>query len=289
MHRQAYLVAVVWLLCSSCFSRFVMTEKELRAYYKDKPEKPLFFTIHNDSVELFCATSGADTLPPLLLIHGAPGAWYGSRNFLEDSALKQHYHIIAVDRLGYNKSRFKGKRKAVTSLTTQAIAIHEALRLNKSFRTGVVAGSSYGAPIAVRLAALYPGAFHHVVLLAPAIDPDKEKFWWFHPWVREAPVRWFLPRFMNNATDEKFAHVNELRELLPDWQKLDVPVTVVQGGEDNIVDPANLDFAKTQLAGKQAEFIYLPQAGHLIRWRNAEVVRTIFLKAEGEPAGNLNN
>ena len=98
MRASTYLVAVVWLLCSSCFSRFVMTEKELRAYYKDKPEKPLFFTIHNDSVELFCATSGADTLPPLLLIHGAPGAWYGSRNFLEDSALKQHFHIIAVDR-----------------------------------------------------------------------------------------------------------------------------------------------------------------------------------------------
>src|SRR5687767_3340126 len=141
MHRHAYLAAIIWLLCSSCFSRFVMTEKELRTYYKDKPEKPVFFTLHNDSVDLFCATSGADTLPPLLLIHGAPGAWYGSRNFLEDTVLTRHFHVIAVDRLGYNKSRFRGRKKAVTSFTTQAIAIHEALQLNKSNKAGIIAGS----------------------------------------------------------------------------------------------------------------------------------------------------
>gem|GEM_PF-3938369 len=215
--------------------------------------------------------------PPLLLIHGAPGAWYGSRNFLEDSLLQQHYHIIAVDRPGYNKSHFRRKRKAVTSITLQAVGIREALRLNRSHKTGVVVGSSYGAPIAAKLAMLYPQHFHHLEMLAPAIDPDKEKFWWFHPYVRRGPVRWLLPRFINNATDEKFAHVKELRQLLPGWEKIAIPVTVVQGGADNIVDPANLDFARSQLAGKQASFIFLPDAGHLIRWRNADVVRAILL------------
>ena len=147
--------------------------------------------------------------PPLLLIHGAPGAWYGSRNFLEDSLLQQHYHIIAVDRPGYNKSRFRRKRKAVTSITLQAVGIREALRLNRSHKTGVVVGSSYGAPIAAKLAMLYPQHFHHLVMLAPAIDPDKEKFWWFHPYVRRGPVRWLLPRFINNATDEKLICTRE--------------------------------------------------------------------------------
>jgi pimeloyl-ACP methyl ester carboxylesterase len=284
MRPLACLVVVVAVLCTGCFSRFVMTDREVRAYYRDKTNKPVFFTIENDSVRLFCATSGADTLPPLLLIHGAPGAWYGSRNFLEDSLLQQHYHIIAVDRPGYNKSRFRGKRKAVTSITLQAVAIHEALRLNRSRQTGVVVGSSYGAPIAAKLAVLYPQYFHHLLMLAPAIDPDKEKFWWFHPYVRRGPVRWFLPRFINNATDEKFAHVKELRQLLPEWEKIAVPVTVVQGGADRIVDPANLDFARSQLAGKQAAFIFLPDAGHLIRWRNADVVRNILLN--GHPFTN---
>jgi pimeloyl-ACP methyl ester carboxylesterase len=278
MHRFLLLIIVLWGLCSGCFNRFVMTEHELKKYYRQGHQKPTFFTIQQDSVKLFCATTGADTLPPLLLIHGAPGAWYGSRNFLEDVTIQQHYHIIAVDRPGYNKSRLKGKRKAVPSITTQATAIHEALRLNRSRKPGVVMGSSYGAPIAAKIAVLYPQDFHRLVMLAPAIDPEKEKFWWFHPYIRGGVVRLFIPHFLNVATDEKFAHIDELKKMLPDWSRLSIPVTVVQGGADDIVDPANFDFAKRQLQGKNAEFIFLPNASHLIRWRNPQVVRSILLK-----------
>jgi pimeloyl-ACP methyl ester carboxylesterase len=227
---------------------------------------------------LFCAASGADTLPPLLLIHGAPGAWYGNRNLLDDSVLQQHYHIISVDRLGYNKSRFMNKSQAVPSITTQAIAIHEALQLNKSFKTGVILGSSYGAAIAAKISVLYPASFHHLVMLAPAIDPQKEKFWWFNPWIHRGPLRWMLPRFVNHASDEKYAHIDELNKMLPDWKQINMPVTVVQGDADKIVDPANLDFAKKQLQGKQADFILLHNAGHRVRWQRPEVVKAILMK-----------
>lgn len=274
------LLCFIGFSCTGCFTRFVMTDKELKRHYKDKPQ-PTYFTIQNDSVKLFCATSGADTLPPLLLIHGAPGAWYGNRNLLDDSTLQQHYHIISVDRLGYNKSRFNNKRRAVPSITTQAIAIHEALRLNRSFKTGVVLGSSYGAAIAAKISVLYPGHFHHLVMLAPAIDPQKEKFWWFNPWIHHGPLRWMLPRFVNHATDEKYAHIAELNKMLPDWSRINMPVTVVQGDADKIVDPANLDFAKQKLQGKQAEFILLHSAGHRVRWQRPDVVEAILLKPAG--------
>lgn len=276
MMRLIYLF-FIGLSCTGCFTRFVMTDKELKKYYKDKP-KPTYFTIQNDSVKLFCATTGADTLPPLLLIHGAPGAWYGNRILLDDSLLQQYYQIISVDRLGYNKSRFKNKRRAVPSITTQAIAIHEALRLNRSFKTGVVLGSSYGSAIAAKISVLYPGNFHHLVMLAPAIDPQKEKFWWFNPWIHHGPLRWMLPRFINHATDEKYAHIAELNNMLPDWNRISMPVTVVQGDADKIVDPSNLDFAKQRLQGKQAEFILLHNAGHRVRWQRPDVVKAILLK-----------
>jgi hypothetical protein len=97
------------LLLTSCFSRFVMTEKELKEYYKDKKDKPTYFTIKNDSVELFCATSGADTLPPLLIVHGAPGAWYGCRNLLEDSTLRANFHMIAVTGLAITSQNTRTK------------------------------------------------------------------------------------------------------------------------------------------------------------------------------------
>jgi pimeloyl-ACP methyl ester carboxylesterase len=279
MQRIAiYTLGLLLLLSlSSCFRRWVMTDKELREYYKGRANHPTYFIIKNDSVELFCATAGVDTLPPLLLIHGAPGAWYGSRNFLEDSLLLRNFHVIAVDRLGYNKSRFKEKRKPVTSIQVQSVAIHEALRLNRSFKTGVVLGSSYGAPIAANMGILYPDEFHHVVMLAGAIDPDNEKFWWWSPWIRGGPIKWMLPKFLRTSTNEKNTHVKELRWLLPRWKQLTVPITVVQGGADRIVNPVNLEFAKAQLKDKQAKFIFLPEAGHLLRWQHPDLVKNILI------------
>ena len=280
-HLHIVLI-VTSIMLSGCFSRFVMTEKELKEYYKDKKDKPTYFTIKNDSVELFCATSGPDTLPPLLIIHGAPGAWYGSRNFLEDTMLQKQFHIIAVDRPGYNKSKYKNKRTAVTSIDIQAVAIYEAMRLNRSFKTGIIMGSSYGGPIAAKVVVNNPDRFHHLILLAAAMDPEKEKFWWFNRYVSSGMIRWFLPRFINNATDEKYTHVKELNKMLPDWEKLNLQITAIQGGADNIVDPANLDFARKQLQGRNAEFIFIPEAGHMIRRSNEQMVKSILGRSLNE-------
>jgi len=265
------------LACTGCFRRFVKTDKQLRAYYSTRKTKPLFFTISNDSVTLFCATSGADTLPPLLVIHGAPGAWYGSRNLLDDTAITNKFQVISVDRPGYNKSRYKGRRKAFTSIALQSVAIYEAMRLNHSHKKGVIMGSSYGGPIAVRLAVDHPGSFYHVLLLAAAIDPENEKFWWFNKYVHRGPLKWMLPRFFRAATDEKYSHERELRALLPYWQRLTVPVTAVQGEADQTVKPVNLDFARKMLQGKEASFISLPGVGHLIRWQREDLVRSLLL------------
>ncbi len=270
---------IIATTCTGCFRRFVQTEKQLRAYYQDKPIKPEYHTVKNDSVQLFCATAGADTLPPLLIVHGAPGAWYGSRNILDDSLTTARFHVISVDRPGYNKSRFKGRRKAVTSISLQAVVIYEAMRLNHSHQKGIVMGSSYGGPIAVKMAVDHPEAFYHVLLLAAAIDPDHEKFWWFNKYVHRGPLKWMLPRFFRVATNEKYSHIKELRKLVPLWSRLTVPVTVVQGDADETVSPVNLDFARKMLEGKNATFISLPGVGHLIRWQRADLVRQLLLEA----------
>jgi pimeloyl-ACP methyl ester carboxylesterase len=257
-----------------------MSKKQVDAYFNARDTHPVFSIVQNDSVKLFCAVTGADTLPPLLLVHGAPGAWYGSRNILADTELQHHFQIIAVDRPGYHQSRFNNRRRAVTSIDRQAVAIHEALRLNRSHEKGIVLGSSYGGPIAAKLAIDYPEAFYHLVMLAPAIDPDKEKFWWFNKYVRRGPGKWLLPRYLRAATDEKYTHVAELRKLLPQWGRLHIPVTVVQGTADRIVDPANLAFARKLFAGSKADIISLPGVDHLVRFQRPELVKDILLKAE---------
>jgi pimeloyl-ACP methyl ester carboxylesterase len=279
MFRKLILWACICGICgglSSCFRSWRKNERDLRKHYANKSIKPTYYTIQNDSLRLFVATTGADTLPPLLLIHGAPGAWYGYINMVDDSILQSKYHIISVDRLGYNHSVYR-KKRIVTSIDLQARAAALALSLNHSRQKGVLLGRSYGAPIAAKIAILNPSRFHKLVMLAPAIDPAKEKFWWFSKPAKWWVVRMWLPHRINVASFEKFAHAKELEKLAAEWSQLRVPTTVVQGGKDWIVDPSNLDFARLKLAEKEAQFIFLPEAGHLITHSHPDLVRELVL------------
>lgn len=273
------LLLIIITFCPGCFTRWVMSEKEVRTHYANKPVKPVFFTIQNDSVKLFCATTGNDTLPPLLLVHGAPGGWFSNISILDDADLQKKYQIIAVDRPGYHKSKYRNRSRALTSIELQAVAIQEALRLNKSNHKGVVYGNSYGAPIALKIAADHPDKFNHLVLTAGALDPDNEKFWWFHKYSRGLIVRLSMPRFINSATDEKFAHVEALKKIQDSWGKLQMPVTVIQGTKDWIVPVENFEFARQQLQNKQAEFILIEGAGHLVRKSHPEVIKKVLVQA----------
>ncbi|AEI51565.1 alpha/beta fold hydrolase [Runella slithyformis] len=279
MLRKLILWACICGLCgglSSCFRSWRKNDRDIREHYANRTVKPTFYTIQNDSLKLFVATTGADTLPPLLLIHGAPGAWYGYLNMVDDSILQRKYHIISVDRLGYNHSIHR-KKRIVTSIDLQARAAALALSLNHSRQKGVLLGRSYGAPIAAKIAILNPTRFHKLVMLAPAIDPAKEKFWWFSKPAKWWIVRLWLPHRINMASFEKFAHAKELEKLSAEWPLLQVPTTVVQGGKDWIVDPSNLDYARLKLAEKEAQFIFLPEAGHLITHSHPDLVRELVL------------
>ena len=262
----------------SCFSRWIMTEKELKTHYQNRLSKPLFHIVENDSVRLHYVTFGADTAQPVLFVHGAPGAWDGYLNLLDDSLLQHNFHLISVDRPGYGKSQ-KFPKKPTYSLEQQANAIILALKSNHSTKKVIIIGRSYGAPVAAKMAALFPEKIEKILLLSPAIDPDTEKFWWFSKFGKFFLVRWFLPERMNTATDEKYAHVKELKLLKNDWQKINSEVTVMTGGQDWIVDTTNISFAKKMLLGKNAKFIFIPESGHLISNARPDLVKKeLFLK-----------
>ncbi|AFK01514.1 alpha/beta hydrolase fold containing protein [Emticicia oligotrophica DSM 17448] len=261
----------------SCFQKWILTDKELREHYAEKRSKPLFHVIENDSIKLHFVTFGADTAQPVLFIHGAPGSWDGYLNLLDDSLLQNSFHLISVDRPGYGKSQKRPKKKTYT-LEEQANAIILALKSNHSNKKAIIVGRSYGAPVAAKLAAKYPDKIEKIILLSPAIDPDTEKFWWFSKFGKIFLVRWFLPERMNTATDEKYAHIKELKILKNDWKKIQSDVTVMAGGKDWIVDTTNFSFAKKMLIGKNAKFIFIPESGHLISSSRPDLVKKEIFK-----------
>lgn len=271
------LIASVFCL-SSCFllNKFVYTDKELEEHYKDKRIKPVYKNATYEGHRMhYAVLSKSDTLPLLIMIHGAPGAWYGYMTLTDDSLLQEHFKIVSVDRLGYGKSDY-GKEVLSTELQAQAIK-HIIDRENSTEKKVFMVGRSYGAPIAAWLAIHYPAAFEKLVMVSPVIDPDKEKFYWFSNIGKSRMVQWMLPELLNVATKEKFSHQEQMRLLAPEWKKLNTPTYVLMGEDDELADTANYSFAKRYVTDCPAVFIKLKHTGHQICHQQPGIIKQMIL------------
>lgn len=255
------LLLAITFVWSSCFRRFSMTEKDLKGYYSSKKYQPKFHTYKVDNRTIHYAEVGNDTLPLLIFIHGAPGAWYGYIHLLDDSLLQKNFHMVSVDRPGYGKS---GLGLVEPSIEKQARYLQPLIDSFSSKTKIYVVGRSFGAPVAAALVANNPDKVRSLVLLGADLDPERERFWWFSGFGRLSLIRWFLPISMNVATDEKYTRANELKKMLPFWERLTVPTTLMHGAEDWIVDTSNVSFAKRVFKKAPLRTFILPKTGHLV-------------------------
>lgn len=279
------LLASLFLL-SRCFflNRYIKTDAELDEHYKNAKIKPSYRYVKTDGrEEHYAVISRSDTLPLLVMVHGAPGAWYGYMNLTDDSLLQTKFKMISVDRLGYGKS---GYGKEELSVSMQGEGIEKIIeKENQSGKKVYLLGRSYGAPIVAWLAIHFPEKFEKLMMVSPVIDPDREKFYWFSKIGRWPLVQWMLPEMLNVATREKFSHSSEMKKLLPEWEKLNTPTYVLVGADDAIADTANYGFARKHITNCSAVFLKLPGAGHLITHQQPELIKSLLLETsycEGE-------
>jgi pimeloyl-ACP methyl ester carboxylesterase len=277
---------VLWLLIiglgiglSSCFKKYIVTEKEIRRHYDTLAVKPMYQVIKGNKFKLYTATFGADTLPPLVFIHGAPGRWEGWTKQLDDTTYHSKFHLLASDRPGYGYSHYRRRHKKVT-IEKQAEIIQESLALNKSKEKAILIGRSYGAPVAAYMAAENPEKYARLIMVAPAIDPDNEKFFKFSKYGKWPVLRWFLPNRFVTAADEKYDHIEELRRIEPIWDKISIPTVVMYGGNDRIVTKENFEFAKRKLGeGENRKYIFIPEAGHRISRSHSKLLKEVIMEA----------
>lgn len=261
------------LLCSACFRRFRMTEKDLDEFYSSKHWRPNYQEVPRSKGRLFWAESGSDTLPRLLFIHGAPGAWYGYIRLMAHPDLRSHFQILSVDRPGYNRS----KGPQIHSIQEQAEEIARVLDADTS-RPVYLVGRSFGAPVAAALAAIRPKLVKGLLLVAPAADPALEKFWWFSPILHYSPIRLLFPQAIRRASNEKYRHRKALKEMENLWGKVRCQTQILQGGKDNIVQPQNACYVDSMLIGAPHILRLLPENGHLITSENPALVVQLLLE-----------
>ncbi|NUR98343.1 MAG: alpha/beta hydrolase [Kribbellaceae bacterium] len=115
---------------------------------------------------LYVDQRGAADAPPVLFIHGGPGA--GSYDFMtfQGERLARSFHLIGVDQRGVQQS------DALTGEVSELdlVADYEALREQLGIAQWSVIGHSYGGRIALRYAGTHPESINKIVFENPGWD-----------------------------------------------------------------------------------------------------------------------
>ncbi len=220
--------------------------------------------------------------PTIIFVHGAPGSSDNYFQFMKDTKMAALFDMVSVDRLGYGYSDFGNSE---TSLIVQAESLASILEEYKNTPTFLV-GHSYGGPVAVKAAVLYPKQVQAIMLLAPAIDPENEKKVGIAWMGKTPPFRWLTPNSLKVATDEKYSHVEELKKMLPDYSKLCIPVIYIHGDKDGLVPFENFAFAEKNIDANCLKLIALSGEDHFLPWSQEQLIKDELLTLESKVSNN---
>jgi len=273
------VLLILIIVHQSCF-RFRTSDKksvELFNQYQVNNDIHYYKPSNTDYKVRVVSTANKKSDTAVFFIHGAPGAADGFYDYLKDSTLLNKAALYSIDRPGYGYSHFG---KAVTSIEEQTRITKEIIdSIEQNYV--IVVGHSYGGPIAAN-ASLETDKIKGVLMLAPAIDPENEKVFWFAYVSKWKLTKWIVPGALGVAGDEKFTHVEELEKIKNHWKDVKVPVIHVHGTKDVVVPFENVSFSKENFNDHYLEVIELKDENHFIPWSRKELVTEQILRLLGE-------
>ena len=216
-----------------------------------------------------------DSLPLVIFVHGAPGSAKDFQRYLTDSVLLTKARMITFDRPGYG---YSGYGQAITDIGQQAAAV-EAIANDVQPARLILVGHSYGGPIVGRYAMDYPNQASAIMMLAPVIDPESEKIFWYANFAKWRATRWMLSKAWQVSGDEKFAHPGELQKMTAGWSSIDIPVVHLHGKRDRQLAPyGNVTFSEKRIHSDILKLLIMEKAGHVIHFTRYDVVQKELLE-----------
>jgi pimeloyl-ACP methyl ester carboxylesterase len=250
-----YFVIFLMPICSlvSCLTfrkGDLQTIKLAKKYAKEITVQ--YFDHHDISVRFVYYQNVNQSAPLIVLIHGAPGSSSAFMDYLKSPILTDNYSIIIVDRLGYGYSDY-GRYAAISDQSHAIIALIHSVQ--NVYQDVFIAGHSYGGTITAAIACFRPEFLTASVLMAPAIDPENEKYFWFSKLGKWKATRWMASGALKVATDEKYNHAKELKEWEDKWENINTPVLHIHGSNDNVVPFLNLEFSKKKFSERVSYYL----------------------------------
>jgi len=214
--------------------------------------------------------------PLIMFVHGSPGSSTALMNIATDSLITANFMPVLVDRPGFGYSDFG---KAEKSLAIQSELLNGVIN-NYPNSKKILVGHSLGGPLIAKMAMDFPETFSAIVILAGSIDPQLEPQEWHRKPMSSPWIRWMIPKSFAASNDEIITLKRELEQMLPDWEKIKIPVIVIQGTKDGFVPKENAIFALKMLKNAQVKIKMLPGDSHFFPFTKPEIVvkELMFLK-----------
>ena len=280
--RIASIVASLFFIALLSFTgcmTFRDSDQKIEQYFEKRDQEISIRHVPNGRGQVrFVETANAkvDTLPLIVFVHGAPGSAKDFQKYLTDSTLLAHARMITLDRLGYGYSNYGHSEPSIAKQAAAVKTVTDRFGAEEL----ILVGHSYGGPIVGKFAMDYPGQADVILLLAPVIDPDSEKIFWYANFAKWGATRWMLSKALRVSGDEKFAHPEEIRKIADDWNKINIPVIHIHGMRDKQLAPAkgNIAFSKAHIAPDLLQLTVIKKTGHLIPWTDYDLVKEKLLE-----------
>ncbi|MBL7776368.1 MAG: alpha/beta hydrolase, partial [Saprospiraceae bacterium] len=204
-----------------------------------------------------------DSLPLAVLVHGSPGSADAFLSYLADTTLTDRMRLASFDRPGFGFTEGFGRPEG--SLIRQAQAVEAVADALSPHRPVLLVAHSYGAPVIVQYAMLYPERVAGLVLVAGSIDPDLEEHPWWQKAIDRAPLRWLTPKSLWTSNREIIFLESELRRIGTDWAAIRCPVVLVHAHNDRLVPFENVAFARNKLLNAASvQLVEMERGDHFI-------------------------
>ena len=214
----------------------------------------------------------------IVFVHGTPGSFTTFMHYMNDSLMQEHFHMISVTRPGW----VERNAEKVPSLDEQAAALEPLLRMDRSGKGTILMGHSYGGPVIAKTAMEYSELVSGLVFVATTGDPELSGPRWYNRLAVVIP-RFILGSGLKGANAEIMPLRPQLESILSGWEELEMPVLIVQGGRDRLVNPRNAEFMQRMLVNAEVTYMWREGQGHFVLWEAAGLIVDAIIEKFGGP------
>jgi pimeloyl-ACP methyl ester carboxylesterase len=251
------------------------------------------YQLETENFSLSVHENGQADEAVMLWIHGTPGSWQDSAYLITESSLISRMRVVSFDRPGWGLSQYQDQAKPVANMQTQALLISPLIQHLKQRYPRlplILVGHSWGASLAPIIAEQHPEQVDGLLLLAGGMNQTLTQPRWYNKFADTGVGHFLLSlsdigKQLNHANLEMFALQDGLASSAERLSKLSIPVVLVQGGKDHLVDPKNADYAEQHLAKPFSKVIRLAEQGHFMQVEQVPLIsRCIYALASKQLA-----